>query len=207
MRLGNVRYPKIWSAMALSFKKVKVKYTMKQIANGEYTPKPGDAVIYDYGGGKGHIDFVVCYSNCDWVVVGANRKDRIAMMQATTNKLILSKAMWVVDVTGDYDYEFAEEVNYKYDTSRATVYASKFHGREMKNRGIYDSTKISAASNVYPIGSIVTVTNTLNGKTLDIKITDRMSKEYTNDRIDLSKKAYTTLGIKGRNVIVKYEVK
>ena len=222
MRLGEVIYPKIWSAMALSFKKAKVKYTMKQISYEEYIPKPGDAVIYNYGGGKGHIDFVVTYSNNSWLLVGANRSDRIAYVQTTTNKLILSKAVYVVSVTGNYDYEIpldpplekgagGIEANKglkpfaSYDTSKATVYASKFHGREMKNGKLYDSTKISAASNVYKIGSVVTVTNTLNGRSLDIEITDRMSKEYTNDRIDLSKKAYVILGINKKKVIVKYK--
>lgn len=208
LKTGEVIYPQIWTAMALGFKKAKVKYTMKQVANGEYIPKPGDAVVFDYGGGKGHIDLTVSFSDGEWLLIGANRSNRIALHQSTTNKLILGKAVWVIDVTGDYDYEVVEdEVVYKYDTSKATVYASKFHGREMKNGKLYDSTKISAASNVYPIGSVVNVTNTLNNRSLDIKITDRMSSEYTNDRIDLSKKAYTILGIRSKKVIVKYEVK
>lgn len=206
LKSGKAIYPTIWSAMALSFKNVKVKYTMKQISNNEYIPKAGDIVVYDYGSGRGHVDFVVSFTDDELVLVGGNRGNAISLFKASTNKLILNKAKWVVDVTGNYDYEIAQqEVKFRFDTMRATVYHSKFHNRRMANGDLYDSTKITAASNFYPIGSTVTVVNPINNREIDVPITDRMNKSYFSDRIDLSKKAYTTLGVR-RNVIVKYEV-
>lgn len=205
LKEGNVIYPNIWSAMALSFKKAIVKYTLKDIVDGVYIPKPGDAIVYDYGAGRGHIDFVVSYHDGNWVLVGGNRGNMVAYWKGTTNKLMLNKAVYIIDVSGDYTYDYIIPQDVSFDTLRATVYHGKFHGRKMANGQVYDSSKFSAASNLYPLGSYVKIINPETNKKLVVQITDRMHPRMKG-RIDLSNRAYKYLGIKSKNVLVKKEV-
>lgn len=70
----------------------------------------------------------------------------------------------------------------------ASYYADKFNGRKTSTGEIFSNENLTAASNQFPLGSKVKVTNLLNGKTIIVYINDRMHAQ--NKRlIDLTKRA------------------
>lgn len=198
IKRSNANYPKIWSAKALSFATAKIKYTLKQVANDEYKPKPGDIVVYNYGAGLGHVDIVVSYDDGNWLLVGANRDDRVALWKGSTNNLIAKKAIYVVDVSGNYK---CETNNYKLEKKLATVYNSYFNGRRMANGEIYNEWNYTVASNDYPLNSILIIYNMDKTDSAIVKVTDRM--KY-NNRIDLSKALSAKFKIRKDTILVKY---
>ena len=216
LKQGDAIYPKIWSAMALSFKKAEIKYTLKQVLNNECQPKPGDIIVYDYGAGRGHIDFVVSYENGNWVLIGGYRDNRIALWKGTTNRLIMNKAKYVVEVTGDYSYETNQDKIhpaplYKggirqevLEKKLATVYHSKFNGRRMANGKIYNEWNYTVASNDYQLNSTITIYNKKKTDSVVVTVTDRM--KY-NNRIDLSLGLSKRFNIRKDTILVKYEAK
>ena len=88
----------------------------------------------------------------------------------------------------------------------ASYYAGKFHGRETFNGEIYDSTKLTAACNVLPMGTWVRVTNLSNNRSVIVKINDRMHIRMTRV-VDLSQAAASKLGYVRKGLTkVKVEV-
>jgi rare lipoprotein A len=88
----------------------------------------------------------------------------------------------------------------------ASYYAGKFHGRETYNGEIYDSTKLTAACNVLPMGTWIRVTNLSNNRSVIVKINDRMHIRITRV-VDLSQAAASKLGYVKRGLTrVKVEV-
>jgi rare lipoprotein A len=88
----------------------------------------------------------------------------------------------------------------------ASWYGSDFHGRATSSGEIYDMYQLTCAHNIFPLGTIVMVTNLENGKSLELKVNDR--GPFVKDRIiDLSYAAAKILGIweKG-TALVKVEV-
>jgi rare lipoprotein A len=75
----------------------------------------------------------------------------------------------------------------------ATYYARKFEGRKTTSGTRYRGKKLTAAHLTLPFGTIVTVTNPANGKTVDVEVNDRgpHSRKYI---IDLSEAAAKELG-------------
>jgi len=63
----------------------------------------------------------------------------------------------------------------------------------MANGEKFLDDNFTAASNIHALGTWLLVTNTQNGKTVLVKVTDRISKRFTNKRIDLSKKAFSKI--------------
>ena len=55
----------------------------------------------------------------------------------------------------------------------ASWYGQPFHGRAAANGEIYDMEKLTAAHKTLPFGTWVRVTNLVNNKTVDVRITDR----------------------------------
>lgn len=76
----------------------------------------------------------------------------------------------------------------------ATYYASKFEGRKTTSGERYRKSKLTAAHLTLPFGTLVTVTNPENGKSVTVKINDRgpHSKKFS---IDLSERAAREIGI------------
>lgn len=75
----------------------------------------------------------------------------------------------------------------------ASFYSNKFNGRKTANGEIFNQQKLTAAHNTLPLGTYVKVTNLRNGKTVEVKINDRL--HHRNKRlIDLSRAAATKLG-------------
>ena len=75
----------------------------------------------------------------------------------------------------------------------ATYYAKKFEGRKTSSGIRYRGKKMTAAHLTLPFGTIVTVTNLDNGKSVDVVVNDRgpHSKKYM---IDVSEAAAKELG-------------
>lgn len=78
-------------------------------------------------------------------------------------------------------------------TGYATYYAKKFEGRKTTSGVRYRGKKMTAAHLRLPFGTIVTVTNLENGKSVDVEVNDRgpHSRRYI---IDLSEGAAKELG-------------
>lgn len=70
-------------------------------------------------------------------------------------------------------------------TGTASFYADEFHGRQTASGEIYDMNKLTAAHRNFPYGTVVSVTNLNNNKSVIVRINDRMP-EFKNRLIDLS---------------------
>lgn len=87
----------------------------------------------------------------------------------------------------------------------ASFYNDKYHGRKTANGETFSQNKRTAASNNYPLGTVVKVTNETNGKYTIVKINDRMAKNYSH-RIDLSKIAFKDIAPTSQGVVKKVKV-
>src|SRR5271165_6580592 len=59
------------------------------------------------------------------------------------------------------------------ETGVASWYGHPYHGRPAADGEIYDMEKLVAAHRTLPFNTWVRVTNLTNGKTVDVRITDR----------------------------------
>lgn len=82
----------------------------------------------------------------------------------------------------------------KTKTGMATYYASKFHGRRTTSGEVFSNNKMTAAHLKLPFGTLVTVTNLDNGRSVEVRVNDRgpHSKYFI---IDLSQAAAKEIGI------------
>ncbi len=80
-------------------------------------------------------------------------------------------------------------------TGKASYYHNKFEGRKTANGEVFRQKKMTAANNFLPLGTWVRVTNMFNGKSVILKINDRMAKHMATRRlIDMSRGAAQELG-------------
>lgn len=97
--------------------------------------------------------------------------------------------------------------------------ASWYSLQSLKNEGTYKRTRavmangqkfsdnnFTCATQLYPLGSYLLVSNLSNGKSIIVKVTDRISKRFAKTRIDLSKGAFQILAPLSKGLIqVKVE--
>ena len=89
---------------------------------------------------------------------------------------------------------------------QASYYANKFHGRRTANGEIFSQKKLTCACNVLPLGTWIKVTNLRNGKSVVVKINDRIHPKMKRI-VDLSKAAAVRLGYVERGLTrVKVEL-
>lgn len=75
----------------------------------------------------------------------------------------------------------------------ASYYHDKFEGRKTSNGEIFDQNKLTAASNIIPLGTWIRIVNPQNDSSVVVFINDRMHPK--NRRlVDLSKAAAKQLG-------------
>jgi rare lipoprotein A len=105
---------------------------------------------------------------------------------------------------------FAQKKNYRnvpvVDTAvgHASFYADKFIGKKTASGEIFSQEKLTCAHNTYPFGSKIRVTNLKNGKTVILKVNDRL--HHRNPRlVDLTRAGATKLGF-NRTGIIKVEL-
>jgi len=89
---------------------------------------------------------------------------------------------------------------------QASWYGSKYHGKRTASGERYNMRAYTAAHKTLPFGTIVRVTNTNNGKSVDVKINDR--GPFVKGRvIDLSRKSFEQIGnINAGTLPVKIDV-
>jgi rare lipoprotein A len=85
------------------------------------------------------------------------------------------------------------------ETGLASWYGHPYHGRAAADGEIYDMEKLTAAHRTLPFGTWVRVVNLSNGKTVDVRITDR-GPFVENRVIDLSHAAAVSIELVGPGV-------
>lgn len=86
------------------------------------------------------------------------------------------------------------------ELGKASYYAEFFEGRQTANGEIFTNSGLTAAHKKLPMGTLVRVTNTRNGKTVDVRINDR--GPFVRGRvIDLTEEAFDQIGDKKLGVI------
>lgn len=93
-------------------------------------------------------------------------------------------------------------------TGLATYYAQKFEGGLTATGEIFRHSKLTAASNIFALNTWVKVTNILTGKSIIVRINDRMHPSMTKRGriLDLSMTAAKQLHIVTKGVVkVKIE--
>ncbi len=76
---------------------------------------------------------------------------------------------------------------------QASFYANKFNGRKTASGEIFDQKKFTCACNVLPLGTWIKVTNLKNGRSVIVKINDRIHPKMKRIT-DLSRGAAQKLG-------------
>ncbi len=76
----------------------------------------------------------------------------------------------------------------------ASFYADMFEGRKTANGEIFSQKKLTCASNLFPLGTWLKITNIKTGKSVIVKVNDRMHPRMKRV-VDLTKKAATELGM------------
>ena len=100
--------------------------------------------------------------------------------------------------------ETKEKAKILYGT--ASFYSNSFNGRKTASGEVFSQQKLTAACNVLPLGTWIKVTNLRNGKSVTVKINDRLHAKMTRV-VDLSRKAAIKLNyIKSGLTRVKVEV-
>ena len=91
----------------------------------------------------------------------------------------------------------SKEVKHKKTTrvfyGQASFYANKFNGRKTANGEIFDQKKLTCACNVLPLGTWIKVTNLRNGRSVIVKVNDRIHPRMKRI-VDLSRSAAQKLG-------------
>ncbi len=76
----------------------------------------------------------------------------------------------------------------------ASYYHNSFQGRKTASGEIFSQQKLTCASNVFPLGTWLRITNLKNGKSVIVKVNDRMHPRMKRV-VDLSKLAAENLGM------------
>lgn len=63
----------------------------------------------------------------------------------------------------------------------------------MANGKVFNENALTCACRLYPLGTMLKITNIENGKSVIVKVTDRIGKRFAKSRIDLSKKAFQNI--------------
>jgi len=88
----------------------------------------------------------------------------------------------------------------------ASFYANKFNGRKTASGELFSQKKFTCACNMLPLGTWVKVTNVRNGRSVIVKVNDRLHPKMRRVA-DLSRAAATKLGYTAQGLVrVKVEV-
>ncbi len=81
-----------------------------------------------------------------------------------------------------------KKTNPKIIYGTASFYANKFNGRKTASGEIFSQQKMTAACNVLPLGTWIKVTNIRNGRSVIVKVNDRLHPKMKRV-VDLSRTA------------------
>lgn len=83
----------------------------------------------------------------------------------------------------------------------ASWYGKGFEGNLTASGYIYDSDQLTCASNEYPFGTVLKVTNRKNKNSVVVVVTDRGGFEKYGRKIDLSRAAFKKLAVSGHGLL------
>ena len=63
----------------------------------------------------------------------------------------------------------------------------------MANGTLFVDDNLTCATRLYPLGTILRITNLDTKRSVEVKVTDRIGKRFTYKRIDLSKGAFSKI--------------
>lgn len=93
----------------------------------------------------------------------------------------------------------AGEVSREFQQGKASWYGPRFNGRRTASGERYNMNELTAAHRTLPFGTMVRVRSLVNGKEVDVRITDR--GPFSRGRvIDLSRAAAEAIGMLGLGV-------
>lgn len=72
-----------------------------------------------------------------------------------------------------------------------SVYSDKYIGRKMANGKPYDPSKLTVASNDWPLGTRLLLLR--HGRSVKVTVTDRMHRRFSGIRVDASKAVWNLL--------------
>lgn len=75
----------------------------------------------------------------------------------------------------------------------ASWYGNQFHGRKTASGEVFRTQKFTCASNVHKMGTMLLVTNKVNGKSVVVKVTDRGGFGKYGRTLDLSQGAFSKI--------------
>jgi rare lipoprotein A len=100
----------------------------------------------------------------------------------------------VLSLVGQFTMAQFKKVSQQRWQGIASYYHPKFNGRKTSTGEIFSNAKLTAANNFLKLGTLVRIVNPKNGKSVVVKINDRMNAK--NKRlIDLSQAAAEKLGL------------
>ncbi|MFM2387433.1 MAG: hypothetical protein RL660_2190 [Bacteroidota bacterium] len=91
-------------------------------------------------------------------------------------------------------------------TGTASFYASKFNGRKTATGAVFSNNGMTCACNKLPLGTRVRVTNTKNGKSVEVVVNDRLAPN-SKRLVDMTQRCAKELGFYNAGLTtVKVEV-
>lgn len=75
----------------------------------------------------------------------------------------------------------------------ASWYGNQFHGRKTASGEVFRTQKLTCASNVHKMGTMLLVTNKVNGKSVVVKVNDRGGFGKYGRTLDLSQGAFSKI--------------
>jgi rare lipoprotein A len=145
---------------------------------------------------KGLLLFIFLYSSSHHMEISWKKQEVAGMMQdkkEEKNEKIKK---------GDDSNSKLPKVLY----GTASYYANKFQGRTTANGEVFDQQKMTAACNVLPFGTWIRVTNLRNGRSVIVRVTDRLHVRMTR-LVDLSRAGAEKLNyVKSGLTRIKVEV-
>lgn len=153
------------------------------------------------------LSFVACMALCVGLAVsscGSSKSSSSSKSSNTTSKVISGKNGSTTNKTtgGNTSKKTTNNTNKKGSGSggsssltkgstfsgKASYYADKFEGKSTASGEPYKASKLTAAHRTLPFGTMLRVTNTANGKSVDVRVNDR--GPFSAGRVvDLSKAA------------------
>jgi rare lipoprotein A len=88
-----------------------------------------------------------------------------------------------------------------WNSYKATFYTVAENGTRTASGVPYNNYKMTAASNQYPLGTVVVVKNIKTKDSVIVTITDRINQRYSDTRIDLTPRAFKQLAPLHKGII------
>lgn len=92
-------------------------------------------------------------------------------------------------------------LTFSQQVGKASYYGAQHHGKRTASGKIFDMNGLTTASNIYPLGTILRVTNVKNNKSVEVEVTDRGGFSKYGRLLDLSKGAFSKIANVNQGII------